>query len=383
MRIANCEFHIDHQNCMLYGKDKKLSANEIRSLCEDRHIDPHAFQQQRPSNNTLQALVKHLIDNIPPNETVKFQNRVVDIDRSNNCIWKRNNVIPTMYVRKLCRDNDIEWKQQKPCVSNSKEVDKSIKELLQDLTNDGHFIPRNRLKKADLITFANKYDIPIKKTVETQVSEGWVGKAKGKLQIAFERGLLNLEKYCVEEFSDKGKKDENGNVIRETSLNELLASCSDFIEEKSMLQKNIKDLGGECIHSPKYHCEIAGEGIEYSWGNSKMKYRRSKMRHRDSYKKFRETVEECLSRTYLTVERVRMNSRRAHEYIVAYFILSISDDHLDNGIKEFELDALKPQAASASKIEQLKEKVRSHRAALDFDTSFCKATVCIKEESQM
>jgi len=78
-----------------------------------------------------------------------------------------------------------------------------------------------------------------------------------------------------------------------------------------------------------------------------------------------------------------MNSRRAHEYIVAYFILSISDDRLDNGIKEFELDALKPQAASASKIEQLKEKVRSHRAALDFDTSFCKATVCIKEESQM
>ena len=43
-----------------------------------------------------------------------------------------------------------------------------------------------------------------------------------------------------------------------------------------MLQMNIRKMGAICFHSPKYHCEIAGEGIEYSWVNSKYKYRRIK-----------------------------------------------------------------------------------------------------------
>ena len=43
-----------------------------------------------------------------------------------------------------------------------------------------------------------------------------------------------------------------------------------------MLQINIIKTGGIYFRSPKYHCEIYGEGINYSWGSSKYKYQHIK-----------------------------------------------------------------------------------------------------------
>ena len=98
------------------------------------------------------------------------------------------------------------------------------------------------------------------------------------LQIAWERGLLDFDNFFVEEFSEKGKLNEMGNRIDATCLPVLLSECADFIKEESLLQLNLRRLGVTCMHSPKYHCEIAGEGIEYSWKNAKVKYRRIKVK---------------------------------------------------------------------------------------------------------
>jgi len=106
------------------------------------------------------------------------------------------------------------------------------------------------------------------------------------LQIAWERGLLDLETYSVEQFTEKGTKNAMGNIMEETCLTALLPNCSDFIEEESLLQMNIRKLGAVCTHSPKYHCELAGEGIEYSWGNAKMKYRRMKWSDKKDHAQF-------------------------------------------------------------------------------------------------
>ena len=66
-----------------------------------------------------------------------------------------------------------------------------------------------------------------------------------------------------------------------------------------MLQMNIQKMEEICFHSPKYHCKIAGEGIEYSWGNSKYKYRRIKALDKKFKKDFHKRVKECLSRQYI------------------------------------------------------------------------------------
>ena len=141
-----------------------------------------------------------------------------------------------------------------------------------------------------------------------------------------------------------------------------------------MLQMNMQKMGATCFHSPKYHCDISGEGIEYSWVNSKYEYQQIKSSDKRFKRQFHKRVKECLSRGYLDKKRVRINSRRAREYTVAYFILSLEQNG-EEGKSEFDLNEIKPCAVPASKIEQMKQKVRTHRSAFDFDTSFCKVII--------
>jgi hypothetical protein len=51
-----------------------------------------------------------------------------------------------------------------------------------------------------------------------------------------------------------------------------LGNCTDFKEEESMLQSIGTALGVSIDWTPKCHCELAGEGIEYSYGCAKNIY---------------------------------------------------------------------------------------------------------------
>ncbi len=70
-------------------------------------------------------------------------------------------------------------------------------------------------------------------------------------------------------YTMKGKKDQFGNYDLEYSLPYHMSSCTDFEEEETILQTMGCSMGGEVDHTPKCHCEIAGEGIEYTWARSK------------------------------------------------------------------------------------------------------------------
>ena len=85
-----------------------------------------------------------------------------------------------------------------------------------------------------------------------------------------------------------------------------------------------------------------------------------------------------LSTEYLDKTRVRKNSRRAREYMCAYFLLAVSEGKDSTESIGVDIRELKPCAISAQKIEQMKQKVRCHRAAIDFDTSFCRVSVKIE-----
>ena len=105
-----------------------------------------------------------------------------------------------------------------------------------------------------------------------KVIEGCEGKAKGMLQVLWERGFVNTaegEKKAYQNYSIKGYNDQFGNHRPETSLKELMSSCKDFVEEETMLQSIARDLGVCIDRTPKCHCELAGEGIEYAWAWAK------------------------------------------------------------------------------------------------------------------
>ena len=79
-----------------------------------------------------------------------------------------------------------------------------------------------------------------------------------------------------------------------------------------------------------------------------------------------------------------LHSKQARYYMVTYFIMSIEGENGTNGTNgEISLDEMKPCAVSASKIEQMRRTVKTHRAAIDFDKSFCKAKVAVKIEKMI
>ena len=101
------------------------------------------------------------------------------------------------------------------------------------------------------------------------IVKGWVVKAKGLLQVLWERGWIDEEqihKYRLDAVNDNGEQDE------EYSLVALMSSCLDFAEEKSELEATAIEMGAKVMTTTKYHAEYAGEGIEYAWGVMKSTY---------------------------------------------------------------------------------------------------------------
>ena len=60
-----------------------------------------------------------------------------------------------------------------------------------------------------------------------------------------------------------------------------MMECADFKEEKSAMEvlldglsdKSSNNQSIKLLVSPKYHCELAGEGVEYVWAIMKKYYR--------------------------------------------------------------------------------------------------------------
>ena len=77
-----------------------------------------------------------------------------------------------------------------------------------------------------VIHLAMAHKISLNKSVDTGVSKSWVGRPKVMIQVAWERGILDLDICCVEDFIKKCKLDGMGNIISNTSLSQFLTKCS-------------------------------------------------------------------------------------------------------------------------------------------------------------
>ena len=165
-------------------------------------------------------------------------------------------------------------------------------------------------------------------------------------------------------------KDDDGGVVEGAanwSLKYLMASCLDFAEEMTALQHVGHTLGVSVLITPKFHAEMAGEGIEYSWGVAKSVYRKMPLHSKKGKASFKLLVSECASRDVLTTETVRKLSRRARAYICAYYALH-QRKLLNNG------DDNTP-TLTLPLILRLMKVYKTHRAAVDFDAGFVNSFV--------
>ena len=200
-----------------------------------------------------------------------------------------------------------------------------------------------------------------------KIIEGWIGKPKGIYQVLWERGWLdpnNLHKYTL-----NGQKDRYGVVRTEFSLKHILRSCRDFQEEESLLQFMGRKVGVLVDRMPKCHCELAGEGIEYSWGCAKNYYRNLPIKEKKSKELFKESVRKCLDNsTVLNIEQIRSFSRRARQYTIAYYTLHLQQENERQEQQQHETFLANGDTQlSSAKIESMVKDFKTHRCTLDFD----------------
>jgi hypothetical protein len=212
---------------------------------------------------------------------------------------------------------------------------------------------------------------PFLDKVENKVLEGWVGKPKGMKQIAFERGFIDLEN--VKLYTKDGPKDEDGKTIDESfSLKKIISGLTDFVEEETLLQVMSKRIGtsrGMSVtvdRSPKGHPEVAGEGIEYTWANSKIYLRSVPLDNRRTKAQFLDAVRLSISRdsgAQLSRTKISKFAGRARDFIAAYYLLH-NQNKKDSSVK--------PTVATLAKkdIEKTRKKYRGHRGVEKQDTAY-------------
>ena len=174
-----------------------------------------------------------------------------------------------------------------------------------------------------------------------------MGKGKGLRQVAWERGLHKPSS----EGKMHGRKvdEEDGNEDPTLSLPHVLSNCWDFAHEKTALQEYVESRGHILRMCVKGHPELAGVGIEYSWGKAKQKFRRD-VNDRISGHLPRNIVK-CFSRDakFLPLSRIRKYARKTRSYRRAY-----RDGKSDNLVS----------------LEKLVKQYKQHRSAEVFDRKF-------------
>ena len=283
---------------------------------------------------------------------------------------------------KIKRKYDIETDKEKEIIHTRACLIDKIKQ------KTGMQKVRGNLKEVQKI--ATNLDIPIKATTK-KILEGWAGKPKGMMQVLWERGFLNPEKSSKELmkcFSKGFKKDkETKEDIPGTSLMELINNLPDFKTELTLLQFWASQLGVTVECSPKFHPEIAGEGVEFCWALGKNTYRTHSVEEKRTKSKYLQLVKECTcSDTVITKQEVRKFGRRTCRYMLAYYALEqakaskdVADQQQDNdGI---DLDIINLPEMSSALVEKIikvyKKPHKAHHNILDSEKSFLRAAAKI------
>ena len=247
-------------------------------------------------------------------------------------------------------------------LADKKQVELTKSEMVDKLKAAGKGNPKGSKKTLQTIC----QNMGIATSVErNKIIQGWVDKPKGSLQILYERGWIHPDRIGL--YTEKGKT-VNGvapgdlDPIDELSIKQLMKLQKDFINEITLLQYYGSLLGITVDRTPKCHPELAGEGIEYAWAIAKLHYKRMPLDKKRTKAGFKNLVLESLDPIkVLTLERVRLCSRKARNYMKLYKAmegLDTSDCHELTNKHSILEDSMKL-------YKKLKKVSKTHRSVMD------------------
>ena len=176
--------------------------------------------------------------------------------------------------------------------------------------------------------------------------------------------LNELEQYSGD--GKKSQKDEDGKVKKEYEkyvLRTMMSRCIDFMEEQSAMEVLLSALSTkqhngpsiQLLTSPKYHCELAGEGIEFCWGLAKRYYRSITLEKKRTRQMFEKCVRDSIR--YVKQHHVSKFSAKCRRYMMAYNVY--------DGIKNGSTDQL-----TYEEVERFIKKAKTHRNLADQEKGF-------------
>jgi hypothetical protein len=208
------------------------------------------------------------------------------------------------------------------------------------------------------------------------------------LENTIEKSVSLIDCELIEKYTVDGRKDINGKVNLQYSLRAIMLNCQDFKEEETALQHLGRQLGVMVLLMPKFHAELAGEGVEYSWAHAKAFYRQLPVSRKRGRENFKQLVRDCTCpANVLTKFRVEKFASRARAYICTYHHIEEekkkrAGDVADTILEEHATLAEVPvppadfvpnpkhQELLYTEIKRLMKDFKGHRCALDFDRGF-------------
>lgn len=146
-------------------------------------------------------------------------------------------------------------------------------------------------------------------------------------------------------------------VAPDKNIATKLSNLPDFKAERTALQHVVESRGHILVLSPKCHPEVAGVGIEYSWGMSKMKFRREINDENPKHLHANILASLCPD-TILTLGRVRRFARRTRDFCRSYRSLANNPEKGGACIDGKE------------SIERMRKLCKAHRNIVDMEPGF-------------
>jgi hypothetical protein len=173
----------------------------------------------------------------------------------------------------------------------------------------------------------------------------------------------------------KGKVNEMGILLENTSINLMIQNQPDFVSELTLLQYHGNKLGVLVDRTPKCHPELAGEGIEYVWALAKLHYQNQPLLRKWTKEAFRTLVNESLSLYNLNIVQIRKCSQQTCKYMLLYKaykqVMRSERNKLPSSKFNDRLHGL-PTTLNYKLIEKSIKTYKSHQNARDFDAKFIK-----------
>ena len=94
---------------------------------------------------------------------------------------------------------------------------------------------------------------------------------------------------------------------------------------------------------------------------------------------FLNAVNKCISRDKITTEMIRKFSRRARQYIAAYYkVWQKNQEQAATATVDL---PIVDETTTPVEIEKIIKLFKTHRCAMDFDSSFCKASFTTRSQT--